>query len=411
MTTAAYDTLNQGAFDAMLKELYPSGVPQNVAMKRHPFMSMVKKVDDFEGDNLVIPIYYGNPGGRSATFSSAKDNTGASRSAKWNLTQMSDYGVIQIEALTIRASRSNRGAFVNARKTEIDMMLKQLGNSAAHALYRDGFGYIGIVSGEPGTDTDLVLSDADDARNFVVGQHIRFTDAAAGTTVRAGGDREVTKVDESTGTITVGAALDAAAEDGDYIWAAGDNDSVGGAATKITGLAGWIPLTTPAGGDSFFGVNRSVHANRLAGQRLNATGNSIEENILTISEDIVRQGGAPDKCFISHGNFSNLVKGLGTKVEYNGAGGKADVGFGGVQIHTSAGPVMVHPDPDCPSNRGYVLQMDTFQLHHLDGFPHIDTIDGSNSQRLVSSDGVQIRARYWAQLACIAPAWNGVFAI
>jgi hypothetical protein len=72
---------------------------------------------------------------------------------------------------------------------------------------------------------------------------------------------------------------------------------------------------------------------------------------------------------------------------------------------------MVHPDPDCPANRGYVLQLDTFQLHHLDGFPHIDTLDGNGSQRLVSSDGIQVRARYWAQLACIAPAFNGVFAI
>tara|TARA_Y100000593_G_scaffold14361_1_gene27176 strand:- start:7455 stop:8678 length:1224 start_codon:yes stop_codon:yes gene_type:complete len=407
MTTSAYPTLTQGAFDAMLKELYPAGAPENVAMKRHPFMSMVKKVDDFEGDNLVIPIYYGNPGGRSATFNTARQNTSASYSAKWNLTQMSDYGVIQIDALTIRASRSNRGAFVNARKTEIDMMLKQLGNSAAHALYRNGYGYIGQVSGEPGTDTDLVLTDADDARNFVVGQHIMWTGAADGTSpIDSSNAREVTKVDESTGTITVGAALHTDVADTNYIWPVGD-----AGLTKITGLAGWIPLTTPGGSDSFFGVNRSVHANRLAGQRLNATGNSIEENILTLAESIVRQGGAPDKCFISHGNFSNLIKGLGTKVEYQGAGGSADVGFGGVQIHTSAGPVMVHPDPDCPANRGYVLQMDTWALHHLDGFPHIDTVDGNSSQRIVDSDGIQIRARYWAQLACIAPAWNGVFAI
>jgi hypothetical protein len=404
-------TLTVGAFDAMLKELYPSGVPENVAMKRHPFMSMVKKVDDFEGDNLVIPIYYGNPGGRSTTFLNAVENTSSSQSLKWALTQMSDYAVIGIDALTMRSSRSNKGAFVNARKTEIDMMLKGLGNSAAHALYRDGKGTIGRVApaptADPGAALFFILADADDARNFVIGQKIVFTDDAAGTSVvGAAPGYEVSSVDEAAGKITVTGALAAAVDPDDYVWPLGDNGT-----TKLTGLAGWIPLTAPTGGDAFFGKDRSVHVNRLAGQRLNATGNSIEENILTISEDIVRQGGAPDKCFISHGNFSNLVKGLGTKVEYNGAGGKADVGFGGVQIHTSAGPVMVHPDPDCPANRGYVLQMDTFQLHHLDGFPHIDTLDGNGSQRLSASDGIQVRARYWAQLACIAPAFNGVFAI
>ena len=405
-------TLTMGAFDAMLKELYPAGVPENVATKRHPFMSMVKKVDDFEGDQLIIPIYYGNPGGRSTNFSNAVDNTSSSQSLRWALTQMSDYAVIGIDALTMRASRSNRGAFVNARKTEIDMMLKGLGNSAAHALYRDGKGTIGRVApaptADPGGAAFFILADFDDARNFVIGQRIVFTSDAAGSTVvglTAG--YEVSAVDEANGKITVtGATLHADVDPDDYVWPLGDNGT-----TKVTGLAGWLPLTAPTAGDSHFGKDRSVHVNRLAGCRLNATGNSIEENILTLAEDIVRQGGAPDKCFVSHGNFSNLVKGLGTKVEYNGGGGTAGVGFGGVQIHTSAGPVMVHPDPDCPSNRGYVLQLDTWALHHLDGFPHIDTLDGNSSQRLSGSDGVQVRARYWAQLACVAPGFNGVFAI
>lgn len=402
--------LNSDTFDAMLKELYPGNVPQNLAMKRHPFLSMVKKVDDFEGDNLVIPVYYENPASRSVNFGTAQANAASSSSVKWGLSQMMDYSVISIDALTIRQSRSNKGAFVRARQTEIDMMLKQLGNSAAHALYRDGYGYIGRIittgSAITGGEVTFTLENADDARNFVVGQSIVFATNSDGTTP-VGTAETVTSVNEASGAIGC-TALHADIDLGDYIWPAGDLTA--STLTKMAGLEAWIPLTTPSA-TLFFGVNRSLHPTRLAGHRLNATGNSIEENILTLAEDIVRSGGSPDKCFISHGNFSNLVKGLGTKVEYNGAGGKADVGFGGVQIHTSAGPITVHPDPDCPANRGYCLQMDSWAIHHLDAFPHIDTMDGNSSLRGSITDTIEVRARYWAQLACIAPGWNGVFAI
>ncbi len=412
---SAHNALGQTEFDAMLKELYPAGVPENVAAKAHPFMSMVKKVDDFEGDNLVVPVYYGNPAGRASDFATAQANARSSSSVKWNITQAADYAVILVEAITLRSSRSNRGAFVNARKTEIDMMLSQLGNSAAHALYRSGHGALGITASDPGTGTTITLTDADDSRNFSVGQYIVFADGADGSTARTGqAQLRVTAVDEAAGTLTVHAACSAGGTgiaDGDYIFTAGDKLADGTLGQlKMMGLAGWLPLTTPSS-SAFFGVDRTAHPTRLAGHRLNATGNSIEENILTLSESIVRSGGRPDKCFISHGNFNNLIKGLGTKVEYNGAGGKADVGFGGVQIHTSAGPVMVHPDPDCPSNRGYCLQMNTWQLHHLDAFPHIDTLDGNSALRQSTADGIEVRARYWANLACIAPGWNGVFAI
>jgi len=411
----ALTDLTMNAFGAMLKELYPAGVPQNVAVKRHPFLSMLKKMDDFEGDALVLPIFYENPGGRSATFGSSQTYSNASKSKKWVLSQIPDYATVKMDALTIRASRSNKGAFVNARKTEIDLMLRALGNSAAHALYREGYGSVGTIGTTTvvpdGSHGLVVLANADDARNFAVGATYVFSLGSDGTTPSASaGPYECIAVDEDAGSCTFSPDLAGDVDLGDYIFQHGDVNTTTGAALKMTGLAGWIPLAAPSA-TLFFGVDRTAHVTRLAGHRLNATGNSIEENILTLSENIVRGGGAPDKCFINHGNFNKLVKGLGTKVEYNGAGGQADVGFGGVQIHTSAGPVMVHPDPDCPANRGYCLQMDTWALHHLDAFPHIDTLDGNNSLRHAEADGIEVRARYWAQLACVAPGWNGVFAI
>ena len=404
-------SLSQTAFDAMLKELYPGKTPENVAIRKHPFLSMLSKADDFEGDNLVCPVYYELPAGRSRTFATAQTNAATSESIKWNVTQAADYSVILIDALTIRSSRSNRGAFVNARKMEIDLMLMSLGNSASHACYRSGFGALTQLDADPGTGTTFTCNPIDDARFFMINQVLTFSADQDGTTLRAGGTRTVSAIDEDSGTITVSAALDAALAISDWVHTSGDPNTTSGAVTKLVGLAGWLPLTAPTGGDSHFGVDRSTHPTRLAGQRINAAANSIEENILEISEEIVRQGGRPDKCFLSHTAFNDLVKSLGTKIEYAGGGGNADVGFGSIMVHTSAGPVKVFPDADCPTNRCYVLQMDTWKLHHLDGFPHIDTLDGNSSLRRSTADGIEVRARYWANLVCAAPGWNGVFSI
>lgn len=38
----------------------------------------------------------------------------------------------------MKKASSDRGAFVATRKKEVDGIIKQLGNSMAHALYRDG---------------------------------------------------------------------------------------------------------------------------------------------------------------------------------------------------------------------------------------------------------------------------------
>jgi len=303
--------LTQGAFEAMMKELYPAGVPENVATRRHPFLNMIKKKDDFEGDALIIPIIYENPGGRAATFADAQTYANASKSLKWVLTQKADYGVVYIDALAIRSSRSNKGAFVNARKTEIDLMLKALGNSAAHSLYRGGYGAIAqSETNVPGGTDFFECVDHDDARHFSVGMTYEFADGSDGSTPRTTFRYNVcSAVNEETGVITFEADLDGDIEYLDYVFPVGDTVPAG-TQLKMTGLAAWVPLTTPSGGESFFGVDRSVHPTRLAGHRLNATGNSIEENILTLSESIVRAGGAPDKCFISHGNFNNLIKGL-----------------------------------------------------------------------------------------------------
>jgi hypothetical protein len=396
--------------DALMKELYPGDKPMNVAMIGKPALSWVPKKDGMVGDNLVIPITYGHGAGRSSTFSTAQTNAAGGKHLKFQVDRESDYAVLTITAETMRSSKNNIGAFVEARKWEVDGHLDLLGRSAAKAFFSTTGGTIARCSSGNGTDT-ITLTNADDTRYFEVGMKIQFATTEAATTLRDSGEAlTVEAIDRDAGTVTFDpdyttiASIDVAAP-GDYMLVEGD------AATKMTGVKGWLPLTAPTAGDSFFGVDRSVDTVRLAGERLDNSGSSIEDNLLVLCEKIASNGGRPDTCFINHTNFSTLVRSLGAKVEYQDFGGTAKVGFDGVSIHTGAGKVKVIPDPWCPGDRGYVLQRDTWRLWHLDGFPHIVKDDGLMALRQSSSDGVEIRMRYWGNYVCRAPGYNGVFSI
>jgi hypothetical protein len=398
-------SLGQTEFAAMLKVLYPDKEPENVATRKYPLLSMISKDDDFEGESLPVPVFYEFPNGRSATFLKAQTNAKASKSVKFSLKQKTDFGNLTIDALTIRASRSNRGAFVKARKAEVDMMLTNLGRSAAIALYGTGSGSIGKVKSI--SVKTITLVDAADVYNFGVGMLIVHSTADGGGAVKTLVLTVASRV-PTAGTVTFTANADGGGGNdpavSDFMFVEGDYD------LKVVGLSGWVPLTSPSA-TLFFGVDRSVDPTRLGGQRLDASANPIEENILTVAEDVVMEGGMPRWAPLHAKKFAELTKGLGSKVEYQGAGGNVASGFRGVDVHCSGGVITVFSDPACKINRGWVLTPESLMLHHLDGFPHLDTIDGLEGLRNSGSDGIEVRARYWAELGCNAPGWNGTYSI
>ena len=410
----AAQTLDSSAtgFLSMLKELYPAGVPQDVAEHNLPFLQDIPKTDDFEGKQIDIPVKYVYPQGRSATFATAKTNARSSKQVNFLLTQKEDIAINYIDALTMRRSRSNRGAFVQARKTEVDGMLAQLGRSAAQALFGDGGGSIGrVAAGFAASFVQLTLKS--DVVNFERGQIVQFGPNADGSALRDAGDfLEIASVDRNLNgsqvaqiNFTAAVAGIAGLATNDYIFVQGD------AGLKIQGLAGWLgdPAVTPSA-TLFNAVDRSQDPERLGGVRRNAAGDGIKANILNLVEDIAVLGGRPDTVVIGASRWNDLAMEIDTKVMYSDST-SARVGRKKVTFSTDLADATVYTDPRCPSNRVYVLTMDTWKLHHLDGFPHIVMDDGLTAARDPNANGIEVRARYWANLACVAPGWNGVAAI
>lgn len=398
-------------WDALLKELYPEGVPQDILMRNHPFLSLVQKDGNTTGEYMVIPVLYDLPSGRSAniaTLLAANGPISPTKSVKFTPSLVEDYAGTWLNMLTVYKTMNDRGSFVEARKQEIDGLIKQLGNSLSHAMYRDGSGSVGRINASGAGSQTITLTSRMDTKFFVIGGLYAVADGSTGVPGalrNAGAFVECDAIDEDAGTVhftTVVTATIAAAVANDFFIPVGDLTE------KVTGLSGWIPLASPSA-TSFFGVNRTTYPTRLAGNRLSQPTVPAEDTIMELAEIMAERGASPDRCFVSPRCFTKISRRLGAKVEYEGAGGTADHGFGNITIHTSAGAVKVTPDPDCPDGLGYLLTMDTWRLKHLLELPHIVTDDGVRALRRAALDQIEIRARYYAQLVCYAPGHNGVF--
>lgn len=392
----------------IVKRLYNGAEPQNLASRRRLWLTKVPKQADFVGESLTVPIKIGNPQSISTTIAGAQaavaNNTVGK---KWVATRVLRYGDIVVDGPSILATGSDKGAFVELLEQEINGTLDEHGRRLSNDLYGNGSGSLGkVLSVAAGV---ITLVNADDAKNFGLNQTIGANPNETGNvgTMRAG-QGTVSAINEDGSQITYTGTITAIAA-GDFLYNA--NAVATDYDFGFKGLAAHIPLVAPIGGDSFFGVDRSVDVNRLAGWRLSQLGYSIEENAYQLGVRIMRAGGVPDLGLISPSNFVKLVLSLGTKVEYTGAGGTADVGFQYVTLQLPSGPCKMYADPDAPSDRFYLLQTDTFKVRYLgSGFPHIIMDDSLRMLRMATLDAVELRTRSIAQLLCTAPGYSGVSA-
>lgn len=397
------------AADAILKEYYTHEKIQDLVYRDNPFLSAVTKNEDATGEYMVVPLKYGNPQNRSALAATAFAGTTTSKLAKFVVTWASDYGYGTIDMKTIRATRNDEGAFLRAAKLEVDGVLKQLTRSAAQAMFGNGSGSIGQVANSSFATTTLTVgnstaADADSVVNFEVGQVLKVSDADGTGSLRTG-SLTVTAVNRVAGTVTTSANLStgiSAIAQNDFIFLDGDH------AAKMTGLKGWIPPTTsPA---ALFGVTRTTDKERLSGVYYDGSGNPIEESLIEIISRTEREGGRPDAIYCNHVRYRDLVKALGSKVQYVDPtpNSKLGVGARGIQLYGANGPVTVIADLNCPAQYAWCLQMDTWELASLTPIPWLFNEDGTQMLRVAAADSLEVRGQYYGNLVCHAPGYNGV---
>ena len=403
--------LDLTSFEAALKVHYTDLRVKNLVYRNNPFLAAVPKYEFFGGKNLPIPVQYGVPQGRSATFADANANQTPGNYTDYVLTRVRNYAIASIGNETLEASVGNANAFMEAASSEIDGALRSLTQDLAGNLYRDQLGVRGNIGPTGYVVNTFTLANPANVTEFELGMQIVTAPNADGSGVLAG-PQPITAINRDTGEITLAVAIGGP---GDFLFQLGDTSATPAPAgpKKAAGLGSWLPATAPLAGDNFFSVDRSVDSSRLAGQRYDGTAETIEEAMIGAGSLLFREGGRPDVCFMNPLSYSELIKSLGSKVVYDvvRSSDVADVFFDSVKVYTPSGQVNVVADPNCPTGVAYLLQMDSWKLYSLGMAPKILMTDGLRFLRTNDADSVTVRCGYYLQMGCNAPGWNARIAL
>lgn len=405
---------------AALKELYTGDdFMKDLVYKKNPLLALLPKDESpsgFAGKYIPVPMIYGTPQGRSATFSDALSNQTAPALKSFFVYRVSNYAIATITNELLEATKDNAGAFVDEAKLVVDTAFRSLTNDIASDLFGSGTGSrgtIGTVSTAAGVTT-IALAEPSDVVKFEVGMVIVAAATDGGTPV-ASTSVTLTSVNRTSGVLK-GTPVGTPASS----WSAGyfliqQGDIVAsGSNLKISGLGAWLPKTAPASGDSFWGVDRSADPTRLAGVRYDGSAQTIEEALIDAASLTAREGGQPEMAFVNFASYSALEKSLGSKVQYISVHHEeADIAFAGMKIHAPYGPISIIPDRSCPAKTAHMLQMDTWKLRSLGKAPHILTygMEGLEGLRTGSADALEIRLGMYGNLICNAPGFNAVVSL
>jgi hypothetical protein len=401
--------LDLTTFDAALKQHYTNDMVENMVYHDNPLLALMPKMKEFGGRNLPVPLIYGNPQGRSATFTQAQSR-GAATSSKLKdflLTRVHDYSIATIDNETLEASKGNANAFLEAATVEIDGAINTLTRSLAIAQYRQGFGEIGTVGVINGST--ITLSNVQEITNIEIDQQHVFASAVASGALRDSGDfLTVLAVDRDNGVITYTSAVAGVTGliVGDSIFVRGDReDSATPAMTKIAGIEAWNPYAAVTS-TAFFGVDRTSDTTRLAGMRQDGSNKPIEEALLDAAARVAREGWALTHFFMTYEKYAELEKSLGSKVQYIDLKVNAEVFFRGITISGTKGVIRCLGDQNCQPNRVRGVNLNYWKHYSLGEVCRVIDTDGLQMLRQSAADGVEVRYGYYANDATRCPASN-----
>lgn len=390
---------------AALKILYPKGELPKVVISQFKTLEKLKKPTDFVGESQYVALQNENPQGSSSDFATALGSLQQGVYNRFNLTRVQHFGIARVTGQAAEAAVKNEGALVDLWDNETrGISMTELKGHAIY-LFGQGDGNLGTISSGQ-TGVTLTMTSSTNMNYFDLGARLGAVDVSGlSPTVRSGFAR-VTGIDRKGGTLTTGTAWNSqitGLASTDILVRAGDAP-VGGAATVITGLAGYVVGGSSPG--TLFGLNRNSDPVRLAGQTASYAGVAMEDAIVDASGLAGFQGvGYPDTLIANNRDIANMKKSMAAKIIYDRNGSSSGgVSFSKVTVEGENGPIEVISDPFCPRNTAYLLKLDAFALHSLKAAPHLQNYDNNNFLRVANDDAFEVRFVSYANLRCQNPA-------
>jgi len=397
----------------ILKEMTDKTSVEDLVLSKAPELGIFPKRTDFAGKYAPLPFAYAPIAGVSPDFGAAMATKADMVEDAFQITTNDMFALFSLNHKAVAATRNDAGAFYDLVSSRSKSAMTAFKKVMAHAVYGNGGGALGRIASNAGATITL----QDRSSVWVLDQNMTIVPATGdGLTGVLGATQDAISA-ISRGTLTI------TAEDGTFSNAVGEFQAGnhiflrGGFNNYIRGLDAWLPMTAP-GAAPFFTVVRN-RDDRMGGVRRVGDASidaNLEEFLISLAADIADFGGEPDIALVSNQTFARLRKVMGTKVEYSrvaGASMDGDVAkfsFRSIKLVTDVGEIDIVASRNCPANRVYMLQKDTWIWWSMGDWMAWMTYEDDDSKfvRHGTENAMEARLGGYMQLACSFPSANGV---
>jgi hypothetical protein len=403
-------------FAFALKQRYTSRKVEDLTVKECPLMAMLNGDTDLQGEATPVPLVYGNPQGISNTVANSQTAATNLKGKKFVLTPGDLSGSVSITDKVIKASKSNKGAWLRARAAEIDGLYTQHGQVLNAAFWGNGGGSIGQIATGGIAGNVITLADPAQVINFEVGMYVQFSanDGSDVSHALRAGSTYVTVVNREAGTITVndfGAITGETALD--YIFRMGV--FYGNSGTFVThGVQSFVySSSTPP---DCYSMVRTDDPTRLAGVRVPSTdiaGRSIEDRIQILGTRIKTRGGGPGPSagFLNPEDWQELSLELQSRGQRPLTDDSTRFGFQKLEVVTGGSKVNLYADPFAPKGHAFLLRMENWVKHSMGEMIQAVEEDGLTLLRSSTANTYEYRTVTYPAMSCNAPGWSGRVAV
>ena len=444
---------------AILKEYYGVQDVEALVFRNSPILGKIRK-ERVGGKYIPLPMaVYGSGAVTSdytqVTAQAANSYTGISM----QVTPGRLFASFVLDPEEFLASQGDRAAFISVFAIRAMLAMDDLRKTLATCFYRSGFLEMGPVLA---VDASRLYIDVDPSTAMAISPQSQILFAASTSAAYRDANAVIVssiQTVQSSGNvrITFTSAFVASVAVSDQVMLKGGRDASLNPNAPV-GLAGWLPTVanrtgatwTTYIGTNFFGVNRSVAPDRLAGQfvqRNSGANESYTAALLRLVKACRRGGGVPDMIVVNDDDFAVIVNdALANRTFYQTInGGNASKGENNVtqgitqfQMNFSTSWInMVYDDPYCAKGVAYVLDTASLRLFGLsNAAPIVDPIPTNNEPgapkasgqaepttnfqflvddmyttspiALQSGMGLRVDFQFYGSFAVLAPAHNGV---
>ncbi len=385
---------------AMLKVYYKKEGIQNLLFRNSPLLKKINK-ERVEGKEQRFAAMYSRGGAASGDFTAATNAAATvAQTAEFCVTPGQLFSVYSMNAKEVAASRTNAGAYMKVGGAKMFAASESFRKTLAAALYGSGYGELCAVplggwSFTASTDATITLPE-DAVMKIDVGSVLVVKATKTTAETSATNTLTVKAINGTSVTVTPSGSDDPSA--GYIVCLKGSMN--GNSPLLPVGLDGWLPVykkrdTTYFPGfidDLFFGVDRSVNPDRLAGAFYDATSAASAATqkksyaVTQLIKKLRRQGSLCDMIVMNDDDFLEFAQEIETTNTFftqTSTKGKkeATIGFSDISAAFSTNYVEnIIDDPYCNKGRFYVLSSDAIEFWGYTNVekPVNDTVEGNN---------------------------------